>query len=397
LPAASPSPGRQAAVVYATGVVQGIVLVTFPAASAIFTAKDQYGLSSTLYGIMFLPQVAGAIAAALAGGRLSRRFGTKRIYQAGLIAGLVAMVILFGSQFVESNEAVAYPLLLVATAFVGVGFGLTVPTLNTLTAAFHAKAVDRSTLILNALLGVGTALAPVFVAVFVGLGFWWGLPLLSVLVLAVLLAISLPLPLAAASARRAAKAVGLPARFWLLAALALLYGVVETMSGNWAGSLVVHTAAGSAVAASIALTAFWASVTVGRLLFAALQRRIPSRWIYRLIPLLVAVAYVACAVLARGSVVLAILEFALAGLGCSALLPLTISFGEEQFPDGATSGKLIATYQVGYGIAAFGVGPLLAGGVTLGWIFAAAAVVAVAISILAFCSTGRMASARAAA
>lgn len=53
------------------------------------------------------------------------------------------------------------------------------PALNTLTAAFHPDRVNRSVLMLNTLLGLGTALAPVFVAVFVGLGFWWGLPLLS--------------------------------------------------------------------------------------------------------------------------------------------------------------------------------------------------------------------------
>ena len=395
MPAASADAKRQGTVVYATGVVQGIVLVTFPAASGILSAKSYYGLSPTLYGLMFLPQVAAAIVAALAGGRLSRRFGTKRIYQAGLAAGVVAMTVLFGSQFVAHTEAVAYPLLLVATAFVGLGFGLTVPTLNVLTAAFHPKSVDRSTLILNALLGVGTALAPIFVVVFVGLGFWWGLPLLSVLILAALLAISFPLPLAGdASQGAASRSTPVPAGFWLLAALALLYGVIETMSGNWAGSLVSHAAGGDAVAASVALTTFWASVTVGRILFAAIHRWIPARWIYRLLPLLVAAAYLASVSLARAPAAFAIIAFALAGLGCSALLPLTISFGEEQFPASITSGPLIATYQVGYGIAAFGVGPLLSGGVTLGWIFAASGVVAVAVSVLAFVSTSRTINSR---
>lgn len=33
--------------VYAAGLVQGVVLVTFPAASTIFTEPSQYGLSST--------------------------------------------------------------------------------------------------------------------------------------------------------------------------------------------------------------------------------------------------------------------------------------------------------------------------------------------------------------
>jgi hypothetical protein len=65
--------------------------------------------------------------------------------------------------------------------------------------AFNPDTVDRSVLVLNALLGLGTALAPVLVAVFVGLGFWWGLPILSTVLLLGLLLVSLPLPLRAAA------------------------------------------------------------------------------------------------------------------------------------------------------------------------------------------------------
>ena len=59
--------------------------------------------------------------------------------------------------------------------------------------------------------------------------------------------------------------------------------------------------------------------------------------------------------------------------GCSALLPLTISFGQRELAvvGAALSGLLIASYQVGYGIAAFGVGPLQdLAGVGLSSIFA---------------------------
>jgi hypothetical protein len=41
--------------VYAAGLVQGIALITFPAASTIFTDPSQYGPSNTQYGTMFLP------------------------------------------------------------------------------------------------------------------------------------------------------------------------------------------------------------------------------------------------------------------------------------------------------------------------------------------------------
>ncbi len=49
--------GAETATVNAAGLVQGIALVTFPAASTIFTAKGSYDLSSSQYGLMFVPQV----------------------------------------------------------------------------------------------------------------------------------------------------------------------------------------------------------------------------------------------------------------------------------------------------------------------------------------------------
>ena len=70
------------------------------------------------------------------------------------------------------------------TGFMGIGFGLTVPAINTFAAAFFPANVDKAVLALNALLGLGTALAPVFVAIFTGLGIWWGLPILTVVFLA---------------------------------------------------------------------------------------------------------------------------------------------------------------------------------------------------------------------
>ena len=43
--------------VYIAAVVQGLALVTFPAASSIFTTPDGFGFDSTRYGALFLPQV----------------------------------------------------------------------------------------------------------------------------------------------------------------------------------------------------------------------------------------------------------------------------------------------------------------------------------------------------
>jgi len=108
-------------VVNVAGLVQGIVLVSFPAASTIFTSPSDYGLSSGQYGAMFLPQVLTAVAGSLTGARLAARIGTKRVYLLGLTMSLVAMGLLLVSAPVKTQEAVAYPLLLVATAFLGAG------------------------------------------------------------------------------------------------------------------------------------------------------------------------------------------------------------------------------------------------------------------------------------
>jgi MFS family permease len=375
-------------VVYAAGAAQGIVLVTFPAAGTIFTSPQEYDLSNTQYGLLFLPQAATAIAASLLGAWLARRFSTKRVYLAGLSAGLVSMTLLIVSQFFESDTAIAFPVLLVATAFLGVGFGLTVPALNTFAAAFHRDAPDSAVLALNALLGLGTALAPVLVAIFVGLGFWWGLPVTSVILLIGLLAASLRLPLIATSPV-AAERTGIPGRFWLFAGFAVLYGICETVNGNWSQLDMTSELGASTTVAALALTAFWAMVTVGRIIVAAIERWVPVRVTYHVLPFLLAATFAGISLLPDGAAGLGIAAFALAGLGCSALLPLTISFGQQQLAaiSAAMAGGVIAFYQVGYGIAAFGTGPLLDNGVELSSVYAAAAAVAAAMGVLSFAVT----------
>jgi MFS family permease len=289
--------------VYAAGLVQGIALVTFPAASTIFTSPSQYGLSNTQYGFLFLPQVVTAITTSVLGGSLAARFGTKRVFLAGLVADLASMALLIISVFFTSSQPVAYGLLLAVTACLGTGFGLTVPVINTLTAAFHPGRADASVLVLNALLGLGTTLAPVFVAIFVGLGFWWGLPVLSSVLLLALIAVSAGLPLragtpGAAPGRRTAR---IPVLFWVFAAFAVLYGFCETMNGNWSQLDMTSGLHASATQASLALTAFWGMATVGRVLFARTGRWFPPQRTYHTLPFLLAIMFVVIALLPTGT------------------------------------------------------------------------------------------------
>ena len=359
---------REIAAIYTAAVIQGIVLVTFPAVSAIFTSGAHYGLSTTAYGGIFVPQAITAILASLLGAGLTRRIGGKRVYLLGLAADLVAMLLLFISQFAIADRPLAYGLLLAATGSLGIGFGFAVPALNTFTAAFFPKKIDMAILTLNALLGLGTALAPIFATIFVGLGFWWGLPILmSALTLALIL-FSVPLPFrdpatattgSTGESERNMRA-HFPPRFWIYAAFALLYGICETMSGNWATVYLSSGLGASVTLASLALTVFWVAVTVGRVLFAAVERWLPQRWTYRALPFLIAFSFVMTAAVPRAHPIIALIAFGLAGLGCSALLPLVISFGQEELVSitASVAGGVIGFYQIGYGLAAFGVGPL---------------------------------------
>ena len=380
---------KQVGAVYAAGLLHGLALVTFPAAIAVFTDPHAYGLSNAEYGAIFAPQTVLAVTAALLGGRLARQWGQKRVLLLGLGAVLASMALLVSSRFALGSHPVALAVLLAATALMGVGFGLTIPVVNSLAASLFPRRVDVAVLALNALLGLGTALAPVFVALFVGLGFWWGLPLTVGALVAVLIIWSLSLPLGADATDAGAvdsPSLGERSRlFWLFAAFALCYGIVETLNGNWAILYMKGILRAPAGLASLTLTLFWAAVTAGRVLFASIDRWLPGPTTFRLLPWVIALAFVATALVPSSAAGLGAVAFTLAGLGCSALLPLTISLGRRDAPPG----HLIACYQVGYGLAAFGIAPLRdRAGLGLRTLFGGAAAIALVLAALSVSIVG---------
>jgi MFS transporter, FHS family, glucose/mannose:H+ symporter len=125
-------------------------------------------------------------------------------------------------------------------------------------------------------------------------------------------------------------------------------------------------------------------VTVGRVLIAGISRHVPARWVYVALPLLLLVVFQLAAHV-QGEA-RAIVVFGMAGLACSGFLPLSISFGGTEFPSlsALTAGELIAFYQLGYGVAAFGIGPLHdLVGLPLSTIFAAGSIVAAPLAVVA--------------
>ncbi len=377
---------REVLTVYAIGLFQGLSLVAFPAAATILTAETGYDLSKSQYGVMFIPQVVLAIAGSLALANLAGRFSLKRVLLAGMVANTLAMVLLAGSNPVQ-GDAIAYPMLLVATAALGLGFGLTLGSISTYAGAFMPARRDVALTALNVLLGLGTALSPLLIAFFTDVAQWWYLPLLAAAGFLVLIGLTagqpmdVPAPGSGRTARVKGARPGIPPLFWVFAAALVIYGIGETMFGNWGTTLLVGKGV-SATSANDGLAVFWAAVTLGRLVIALASTRVRSTHIYVALPWAIAAALLVFPI--AGSAAAGIGVFALGGLACSGFFPMTIGYGEATFPSivELAAGWLIAGYQVGYGLAAFGAGALQHV-VSLSAVFRIAAAAAGAMGLLA--------------
>lgn len=380
--------------IYLAGLAQGFALVVVPAASSLLTDPHGYGFSGAAYGMLFIPMVAAAVVASAAGGVLAVRWGLKRLLIAGLLLDAAAMSLVAWSATFLGHQVPAFVVLLAAMFALGGGFGSTLTAINRLAPACFPDHAEPALTALHALLGTGTALAPVLVSAAAGAGWWW--------IPALVAGVALALALAAAGQRFTipgpppAQPRGGPLSLlrdvsptlWAFAGVVVLYGVCETLYGNWA-IVYLHADRGlSARTAGLALAVFWGMVTVGRVMIAVLSMWVPPRWIYRALPLVLVGSFLA--VSGARSPGAALLVFGAGGLGCSAFLPLSVSFAETSVPALAElmAGELMAAYMIGYGIASFAVGPLVdAGVVRLGGIYLGASVVAGGMLVLAYVLT----------
>lgn len=349
--------------IYFAALIQGLALAAFPALSTVFTSPEGFHLSSTGYGGLFVPQAVLSIIASL----LSSRKSLKFTFLAGITANFIAMLLL-GISALEPS----YGILLLGTASLGIGFGLTAPTINNYAVQFFPQKKDAAVLILNALLGLGTALSPILTIIFTT---WWAFPSLLALILLCLLLFSLGLSLPEKKLKERIKS-SLPNTFWLFAPFALVYGILETLNGNWAMIYLHKNLQASAALSSLGLSVFWAMVTIGRIFFFALAGFISPKVTFCLLPFVIAIALVFIDFTSSN---IAVFAFGLAGLGCSALLPLMISFADQV---SLNIGYLFAIYLLGYGITAFGVGPLQNLGWDLSTIFGIGSILAIMLGLL---------------
>ena len=343
--------------VYGTALLQGLAMVSFPASSTVLTGA--LGLSSAQYGAIFLPQVALAIVGSIGGGTLAQKWGLKTLLALALMANAASQVLLAATMWVA--PALIYPAVLLGTASMGLGFGISGAPLNSYPPLFFPEKSDTAVVALHSILGAGLALGPVLVAPFVARDAWVGFPLLLTALCALTLLATVLLPLPEDTTADAATASPRPVGtglFWLFVVAAVAYAFAEGTFSNWA-VIYLHEARGVPEAtAGIALSVFWAALVAGRLLTSILVLRVSSQAVWLVLPVLMGATFLLLP-FAEGAA-MGIALFALAGLACSSFFPLAVTLISRAFPDHVAwaSSMMIAALMVGVGGGSFIFGPL---------------------------------------
>jgi fucose permease len=349
--------------VYLGGLVIGLTLVSFPASSLILRAA--HGFSNEQYGAIYIPQLATSVIGALLGGAVARRLSLKGMFLFALACFALAELLLSLSIYAAPNPALA--MIMVGTGAFGFGFGFGGGPLNAFAALLFPRRQGAAVTALHMCAGAGLTIAPVYFALLAEHGAWivgpGSLAVVSTLLFAIALATQFPAPVIddTASDLPPARHPGLTLFFWICALASLLYSVAEGTFSNWAIVFLTEERGLNAGNAALALTCFWASLTVGRLIATLIATKVPPIIFLLALPLGMMASLLFLPKI--DSVDTAYIGFALAGLSCSAFFPMLVAFTAERSPTAISwiASMLTAAMMVGVGIGSYAVGALRGG------------------------------------
>lgn len=344
---------RGTTAVFAAGLLQGAAFVLIPSLGSILRGAP-YALSNAAYGLLYFPEIIGAVLAALAAGSVHQRLGARGLFRLGAALNGAAMALLVAASFFAGPALMAT--LLAETLLLGAGFGFTNAAINRSASLLFAGAAAAAVTILNAVIGAATAVSPILLNTGVHLLSWalWPAVLL-------LLWFALPLlPLAEESEHREFGGLGAWRRSMMPFAVAvMIYAVCEGSFASWANVLVTVDRHLSAGTGALALSLFWGGVTLARFsLGVILDRDVSRRWGLLLAPLGMGACFLLIPHLQSATALLG--AFAGAGLACGIYYPYTMSYGIRAHGREGTqmAGLLVGALMVGEGIGSFGLGPL---------------------------------------
>ncbi len=334
--------------VYAAGILQGAAFVLVPSLGSILTAAP-YGFSASAYGWLYFPEIGGAIAGALAAPLLQQRAGSQGVLRVGLAANLAGMALLVIAS--RATGTTAYTAILLETLALGLGFGLTLAAVNHYAALLFAASETAAVTVLNGLVGGATALSPLLLDAAQRYAGWGAWPALLLAGFAVLLFAPLP------EHRPASQGPTWQPAMLPFALAVLFYALCEGTFSSWAS---VYVGRGAGSWGTLALSAFWAGMTLFRLLLAFLPQRLVSRAaLLAASGLAVGAAFLLVGSL-HGQPAALIVAFALAGAACSIYYPYVMALGLAIWPQRqvALAGLLVAALMIGEGLGSTAPGAL---------------------------------------
>ena len=326
----------------------GIVTVLLGPMLPILSARWSlnYGQAGSLFTAQF---VASTFAVLLSGGLVSR-LGFRFAINAGLLAMAVALAVLPLTSYFPG---------LACIALYGAGLGLAVPAANLLVAEVNPTRRSAALNVLNFSWSVGAVACPFLVAA-AARGHHIALLLLVVagFLLIVMLGIA-AMPWQAVEPTGADRKNAAPINwkvpaFRVLGSLFFLYVGMENAFGGWIASYAKGLASFSPARAVMTPSFFYFALLMGRWLAPFLLRTIDDIKLARA-GLVVACAGMASLLLSH-SILSVTVSVAIAGLGCSAVYPITIALLSREF--GAAASRV--------GSIMFTLGNL--GGASLPWL-----------------------------
>ncbi|RQP14107.1 MAG: MFS transporter [Chryseobacterium sp.] len=343
------SPLFKTIVIYALAFLTGINFVIFPALGTVFTDPAVFGLSQSQFGNLFIPQVIFIGVAALATPFLVNHFGPKTILIIGSALMISSGSILWSLQFLPMQNGNLFTILLILVAATALGFGLSVTTLNPVAARLFPERQSSAILMLQFLVGVGTASSPLLMRLAGNTANWMYVPAMVVPLMLVAFILLLMLNLKDQQFFKLPSTRKLPSRLWIFVAAVVIYGFLEGTFGGF-GAVILQDMGLDSNNANLGLSLFWGGVAVSRLFVGLVSRFVGLSKYFLISPVLVGICLFFLPNLQHASAILLLMS--LIGFLMGSIFPGSIGWATVEFPAYAVlvSGVLMAADQTGTGI-----------------------------------------------
>jgi len=259
----------------AIGLPGGVLGVAWP------SIRDTFALSLDAVGALFVARTTGYFLAGYLNGQLVSRLGIGRLMA---LTSVISGVGMLGYALTPG-----WGLMIGCAVLGGLGMGAIDAGMNTYFAAVHSASLMNW---LHAFFGLGAAISPAMTAALLGAGYVWRWSYVivagSLLLTGLLFALTWNSwqmgqqdPSSGAPTQvRAQDTLRVPAA-WLGILMFLFFTGLEATGGQWPYTLFTEGRGIDATAAGLWVSAYWASLTIGRILFGAIATRVGTTALLR--------------------------------------------------------------------------------------------------------------------